>query len=490
MQHSAYFIQTAFCRFFVICKWKRYILFPVSFLLFSPQLIAQINQSDSIITNHTTEKVNKVAIRNIVIIGNNRTKNYIILREIPFKKGDSIPLADLPQQIKKVRELIYNTTLFVTVNVFSQLSNDEQADIIIILKERWYIIPIPSIELADRSFNEWVETYNADLKRISYGVYFTHQNFTGRRDPFTLILVNGFRRNISFEYAVPYLNKELTKGLKFGAGMEQTKQIPYETGVDNKLVYYKNDRYVKNEWYVLAAFTLRKKIKKRETFSLKFRHVDVADSIVSFFNPGYFNSPGHFKNLLEFEYKLQFTDVDNVLYPLMGQTSTLILKKTGLQLDGGVNNFSIGQAFEKYFPLGNHWYASSRFKASIQFPFEPAYFNAKALGYREDYLRGYEYFVIDGFAYGFIKLDLKKRIAQFNIPTGINSNTYNKIPFTLYAKTYADAGIAFNHQQSKLNNKMLFSGGFGIDVVTLYDVKLGIEFSLNQLGQKGLFLHP
>jgi outer membrane protein assembly factor BamA len=482
-------MQTDFCRHLILHNRIKYILIAFIFFLITSQLHAQNNHIDSVITSSITHKIKKVTIRNITIAGNDRTKNYIILREVPFKKGDSISLEELPKQVEKARELIYNTTLFVNVNVLSQLPNNDEADILIILKERWYIFPVPYVELADRSFNEWAKTYNADLKRLSYGVYFTHFNFTGRRDPFSLILINGFTRNISFEYAIPYINKYLTTGLKLGAGTEQTRQIPYKTDFENKLVYYKNDNFVKNEWFAIAAFTLRKKIKKKETFSLKFRHIDIADSIVSFFNPLYFNRGSHHRDFLEFQYKLQFTDVDNVLYPLKGQTSTFILKKTGLKLNGGINNFSMEAGIEKYNTLGNKWYFSTRINGSIQIPFTPAYFNAKALGYKEHYLRGYEYFVIDGFAFGFAKLDLKKQIAHFDIPTGIKSGTYNKIPFTLYAKTYADVGGALNHQQSRLNNKALFSGGFGVDILMLYDIKLSIEFSLNQLGQKGLFLH-
>ena len=489
MLHPTNIIQKVFCTVIFIYKLKKCIFFFLLFLLFTFHLQAQINLNDSLNNSSSLSAEKKVAIRNIVITGNDRTKNYIILREIPFTKDDSILLDDLPKQLEKARELIYNTTLFVNVNVISQFGKNEDVDIIIILKERWYIFPIPSIELADRSFNEWVKTYNADLDRISYGVYFTHFNFTGRRDPFSLILVNGFRRNISFEYAIPYLNRKLTTGLKFGAGIEQTKQIPYKTDFDNKLIYFKNDRYVKNEWYALAALTLRKKIKNTQIFSLKFRHIDVADSIV-FYNPSYFKSGSSFQNFFEFQYKIQHDNVDNILYPLKGNTSTIILRKTGFNLSGGINNFSLEAGFEKYNALGNRWFVSTRIQGGIQFPFEPAYYNSRALGYNENYLRGYEYFVIDGFAYALLKLDLKKQIAQFNIPTGIKSATYNKIPFTLYAKTYADAGSAFNHQQSKLNNKMLVGGGLGIDIVTLYDIKLGVEFSLNQLGQKGLFLHP
>ena len=38
-------------------------------------------------------------------------------------------------------------------------------------------------------------------------------------------------------------------------------------------------------------------------------------------------------------------------------------------------------------------------------------------------------------------------------------------------------------------NKLLYTGGFGLDIVSLYDLRLGLAFSVNQLGEKGLFLH-
>jgi hypothetical protein len=36
---------------------------------------------------------------------------------------------------------------------------------------------------------------------------------------------------------------------------------------------------------------------------------------------------------------------------------------------------------------------------------------------------------------------------------------------------------------------MLYSGGLGIDIITFYDVVIKLEWSFNQLGQNGLFLH-
>ena len=52
-------------------------------------------------------------------------------------------------------------------------------------------------------------------------------------------------------------------------------------------------------------------------------------------------------------------------------------------------------------------------------------------------------------------------------------------------------GYAYNKNayNSKLNNRILYSGGFGIDILTLYDINLRFEYSFNQLSENGLFLH-
>ena len=42
---------------------------------------------------------------------------------------------------------------------------------------------------------------------------------------------------------------------------------------------------------------------------------------------------------------------------------------------------------------------------------------------------------------------------------------------------------------NNLNNKMLFSGGVGLDIVTIYDVSIKLDWSFNQLGQNGIYLH-
>ena len=74
----------------------------------------------------------------------------------------------------------------------------------------------------------------------------------------------------------------------------------------------------------------------------------------------------------------------------------------------------------------------------------------------------------------------------------IKSKSHDRIPFTFYAKAYGDLGYVYsknNTNNSRLSNKLLRSGGFGIDIVTIYDLILKLEFSFNQLGSSGTYYH-
>jgi len=429
---------------------------------------------------------------NIIIKGNKKTKDYIILRELDFEPGDSILMVNMEEQLQKARDQVYNTTLFIEVKVTPEIISASAFDIYVTVKERWYLFPTPWFQLADRSFNEWLVKYNGSFHRVSYGIRFFHYNISGRNDRLTVALINGFTRNISFEYKAPYTNPALSDGVILGAGFSQARQIPYKTDYNNNLVYYKNDDFVKNEWYVTGAYSSRKAIKKKETFSISFRHIEVDDSLLSqHYNPGYFNSSASSQNFLEIGYRLQFTEVDNILYPLKGYATSLLLLKRGLEIKGDINRFIIRATYNKYFSHSHNWYTGIRVTAQVELPFNQPYINQRALGYVDDYLRGYEYFAIDGVAFGLARFDLKKKLLHFYVPTFLKSKTYNKLPFTIYGKTFSDIGYAYSQPGfvSKLSNKFLYSGGFGIDILTLYDFKLSIECSFNQLGQKGLFLH-
>lgn len=124
------------------------------------------------------------------------------------------------------------------------------------------------------------------------------------------------------------------------------------------------------------------------------------------------------------------------------------------------------------------------------YPAKQPYYFQGGLGTSTDYVRGYEYYVIDGSQYGVVRLDLKREV--FNkIFKGIPIEYFTSFPLRIYPKIFADFGYingSFSNN-SYLNNRLLYSGGIGVDIVTFYEIKIRIEYAINHLGQNGLYLH-
>jgi len=108
------------------------------------------------IAGEDEDNVPKLYVRNIIIEGNRKTKQYIIEREMHINAGDSIITWKLENLLEQARQNVYNTTLFVDVKVEPVIINANNLDIKVTVKEKWYIYPIPQFQLVDRSFNEWV----------------------------------------------------------------------------------------------------------------------------------------------------------------------------------------------------------------------------------------------------------------------------------------------------------------------------------------------
>ncbi len=453
-----------------------------------------INESDSL--RHTLsakDTLQKQHLRKVIISGNKKTKDYIILREMLMKQGDSLVIATLNSQMERDRRFIYNTTLFVEVKVELQIINAYDFDIIVSVKERWYIFPLPEFRLVDRSVNEWIERYNADLRRVNYGVKFVHYNLSGRKDQLRIYLLNGYTKNISFNYKVPYANAALTNGFSVGGGYSMSREMVYKTSYDNQYLFYKKDNFVNTSWNVNASYSIRKGIRKSEAISLSYTHLKVDDSVVKAkYNPAFINSSTPIVGYVDLSYSLQFTDVNNVLYPLTGYSAAFNVSKRGRNFRGGVNLFSFQAEYNRYWDLGRKWYLSAQIQGKIKLPFNQPYINRQALGYGNAYIRGLEYAVIDGVAFALSKYNFKREILNFSVPTMFKkSKVLNKIPFRIFAKTFTDVGYSYLKDEfaSRLNNKLLYSGGLGVDIVTFYDIQIRLEYSFNQLGQNRLFLH-
>ncbi|MBA2249800.1 MAG: hypothetical protein H0W12_06365, partial [Chitinophagaceae bacterium] len=324
---------------------------PLILLYFSS--IAQPNEMnisyDSSAQVHAFDSTAKLRVNQIIITGNRKTKDYIILREMHIKAGDMIKIDKLNYELEKAKEYVYNTTLFVEVTVEPLVKNAFEIDILVTVKERWYIFPLPIFELVDRTFNEWIVKHNGSLDRVNYGLRFTDNNVSGRKDEFRLNLINGYTKQASIYYDQPYANPSLTNGFNVGAGFEKNREMAYKTDYNNYFQYYNKPGFVEDSWFVSAGFAIRKAIKKKHIFNLRYSHITVADSVITEnLNPRYFNTNSSGKGFIDFSYSYRYTDVNNILYPLSGVSGSFTIQKRGLGLRGGINMFSVDGSYNRY----------------------------------------------------------------------------------------------------------------------------------------------
>jgi len=100
------------------------------------------------------------------------------------------------------------------------------------------------------------------------------------------------------------------------------------------------------------------------------------------------------------------------------------------------NSFHLSSRFAKYIPLSKRFSIEAIAQGRYSFVRkQQPYFDLKALGFNEDYIRGYEFYVIDGLDYIYQKTALR-----FNIFSG-DINFGKLSPFEALRKMPSANGI-------------------------------------------------
>lgn len=455
------------------------------------QLIEKASPSPVTVIAPPADSLNaSIVVSDIIITGFKKTKPYIIQREIPFKKGENVSRSDLPSKLSLCKQQLMNTALFVDADVKAVALDSNHIFIDIHVKERWYLFPVPYFRVVSRNFNTWWVEEKHNLNRAEYGLKFMQNNVSGRNDDLNLWLISGFTQQFSLRYNNPNIDNKLKHGINIGFGIKRNRELNY--GMDsirpNKISFVKQDnRFIINQNYIDFAYTYRPAIRTRHTFRASYVNTGI-DNLVLKLNPRYFASPDTRLRYIGLSYNLSYTNLDYIPYPLKGfGGSANIYKRIGRNADfwqiSGTGNYNAKFAPRSFLQL--------QAAGLIRFPFNQPYISNNLMGSSDLYLRGLEYYVVEGVAGGVARATVKNEILSFNLNNPVNSKTYDKIPFRVFIKGYGDLGYSYtpNYGISRLNNKMLHTWGVGIDVTTFYDIAVRLEYSFNQLGDKGLFIH-
>ncbi len=437
----------------------------------------------------------RVAIRHINISGNRTTKKGIILRELTFHQNDTMKLAMMAQLLEINRQNVFNTRLFNVVTLDTvHISGSMQVDINITVIERWYIWPIPFLEVSDRNFNVWWET--RELSRLTYGIDFTFFNARGRNETLKIMTHFGFNQLYGFNYRIPALNRQQTIGTSFGGYVQLNHEVAVYT-MNNKPVYLRsNSTYLKKAVYGFGEVLFRPDLYSTHSLRLAYSGANFDSSLLSI--PGYTDAN---ENPLQFVtvsylFKADYRDVH--FYPLKGY---YIDAEVSHSIPYNIaHNSYLKSNMRLYLQLQKRWFWASRVTGKVSFEKTQPYYLQRGLGWGQDYVRGYEYYVIDGQHFILQKNNLKfalvpRRVEKLQF---IPAEKFNTVPWALYVNAFVDMGYVYHYPglspgaangTNNLQNHFLLGYGLGLDFTTYYDVVVRIESTLNLMNQPGIYFH-
>ena len=464
---------------------KYHLIFLLLYFLYSTAFSQTLSSIDTTTTRYVT-------VDNIFILGNKRTKPSILLRELSAKKGTTLFYSDLVNHIANDQNKIYNTRLFNSVKITILDLSPDRVNIVVQVVERWYTFPIPILKFADRNFNDWLKNQNADLSRINYGIRFTQYNARGRNEKLRLTAQFGFTKNYSISYRVPYVDKNQKNGLELGAGYSERKNTAYSTE-GHKQVFHKSEKIQFQEVYSLIKYTRRSQFYDFHNVILEYNKSTVSDSIL-LLNYRYFSNRQSEQQYLALRYKYTKDKRDVAAYPLNGYRIQAEVNKLGVGIFNDLDILDFQVTHDRYLDIGKGFYLSMYTKGIISTPKNQSYSLFPSLGRQQDFVRGYELYLIEGSSLALNKISFKKLL--FKGLKQINSfrvKQFNNFPYAFYLKTYFDAGYVKNfneyEQNSRFTNHMLYGIGVGLDFVTFYDFVIRSEYSINDAKEHGFFFH-
>ncbi|MDX1665909.1 MAG: BamA/TamA family outer membrane protein [Saprospiraceae bacterium] len=438
-----------------------------------------------------------VHIGRIDIEGNEKTRDKIILRELPFSPGDSLPIDRLESLMREGEEMLVNTKLFgqVDIRVADWEASGNEIAVKVRVEEFWYLYPFPIFELADRNFNVWWVEQNRSLSRTNFGLEFTHLNTTGQRDRLYLTAKFGYTQTYALEYQLPFVNKAQTLGLITHIRYSRNKEINYLTLQNKQSFYEEDDRFVYSRFRSEFGLVWRPGLRTEHLLRIGYRQNQIAQVVADELNPDFFLRGRSSQRFMSLTYHYSYDKRNLRAYPTAGHYLRLEVEKDGLGLFRDRNSLVFRGHYRHFVPIGSRWSVALRTAAKISLlRNQQPYNDYRAIGFNGNNLHGFEYYVIDGLDMAYLKTSMRFRLLQNQIHFGkfIPLPSFRRMPVKIYAALHSDVGYVndpFERGGNFLHNTPIWGGGIGMDFVFFHDKVFRLEYNFNHLMERGVFLH-
>jgi len=441
--------------------------------------------------------LDSVLIDAIVVLGNKHTQRDVVLRELDIEVGQRVAVAELDAVLARNEDRLMNTNLFVQVSirVHAWEGVTGRVGLTVRLREAWYTYPVPIFELADRNFNVWWDDYNRSLDRINYGLKLYHFNLLGRNDEAKLTLQYGYTQKLEWRYTLPSLGKGIDWGLRFNVLAARNKEIAWASVGDRQQFYRDEDQFLL--WRLRSIVGLRRRYGNDlyTELSVGYFRRRVHPFVIDSLNPA-FLSRGPLERYLRVAFEAVIDKRDVRPFPLHGYYLSVRVYKEGIGLFAERRNrLLLSLMGEHYSVWAPRWSVVWRWKLQTDLVggVKPFY-GYRALGYGEDYLRGYEYYVIDGKDYAYLQSTLRWVVFDRTINWGqlMLFDPFRLMPLRVYVSVYSDVGYVHDPWFSEgnlLRDRLLWGYGVGLNFLAYYNKLVKLEWSHNMLGEHNVYLH-
>lgn len=464
------------------------IFFSITFIVFHQNIFALFNKL------HDEDTLITVRVNKILIAGNKKTKEKIIRREFSFSEGIVYSIDELNEQIEKTREHLLKLPLFNFVSIYKVFIEDNLVNLYVIVEERWFIWPEIRVINHERNLNAWWET--KDLSKLDYRISVLQYNIFGLNHKLRSGLSMGYTKEFFLQYQNLFLDKKQKHFLNIKTKVYYRNKQIYRTYQNKLETYVSQYNYAIQGSEFELSYSFRPLFYGNHFFSLAYLNQTVEDSLADL-NPDFLGNSNTNLSFFQLRYKFTFDKRNLREYPTKGFLLTGTIQQQGLGFlnNNGFHKFSIYTTFKQFYHIIGKFYGAHSVSLKKSFDNYEVYYLKRGLGY-SNYLRGYEYYVIDGQDFVILKNNFKfnllpRQIISINF---LPLKKFRKIHFSIYLNTYFDIAYTYDKYQNDvyfntLSNQLLYSGGFGIDLVTYYDKVIRLEYSIIKTGESGFFVH-
>jgi len=401
-------------------------------------------------------------VDSIEITGNEKTKEFVILRELNFSVGDTV----------NNDVLLYNRERIFSLGLFTKIEIDLKQDagintVLILVEESWYIFPVPFINIREKT-----------LERTSYGISLKYKNFRGRNETIRATVSFGWDPFYSLEYENPLLITSADISFYFaGAHGTPINKSPTLDDVNGEVFDFKTfslnttwgKRFNKenNIYFILEYSNIQAPSESINPYMASGTSTD--ESISTGFAYIYDS-----RNLSQFASSGIYFGIDYI-YNGLGTKD--------------ISHNAMTVNLNKYNTIFKSLLIKGRINARHTFgEFVPNY-NYSMLGY-DYYTRGNRYLIREGNNRLLGSVELSYPILpewNFAVDLPILPESLTRTRIGIHLNVFADAGTVFNNNEKILLED--FNSGYGVGLTLLFlpYSSFRFEYAFNEMG-KGEFL--